>query len=251
MASFWGLCIQGAVLAMEALAMASLSGGIAFRRLRFDGSAINGGAFVRLRFREAVVSGGCDFGSYAFGRLRFREAGLSRNCAFARMLRAMASLSGGCALMVALTMAALLEGCAFGRLRFREATLSGGCAFGSSAFERLCFLEAGLSRASLSGGCAFDGSAARSLHFDGFAFGRPSPVADAAISGGCIWQERYCWLRPCGVGEGKCSDRKNGEFYVYVCTESSRWQGLLGEIGVIFIINDFRNVTSTARTLFW
>ena len=76
------------------------------------------------------------------------------------MLRVMASLTGSCALMVALTMATLVEGCAFGRmciwadalsddcdvgrLRFRGDALSGGWSFagitfGRLRFRRLCF----------------------------------------------------------------------------------------------------------------
>ena len=100
-ASFWGLCMQWAVLAMEALTMASLLGDNAFGRLCLAGSAIDGGAvgrprFWRMHFRESAISGG-----YAFGRLRFREDALSG-----------ATLSGGFTFVrLVFHEDALLQGC--------------------------------------------------------------------------------------------------------------------------------------------
>ena len=86
-ASFWGLCMQWAVLAMEALTMASLLGDNAFGRLCLAGSAImvallegrafGGCTFGSLRFREATLSGGYAFGRMRFRELRCREASLS------------------------------------------------------------------------------------------------------------------------------------------------------------------------------
>ena len=101
-----------------------------WQRLRFDGSAYDGGAVGRRGFWEDALSGGCDF-----RRLCFREDALSRGFAFVRLVfrkhrfreaafreaaLLMAVLSGRCALM-----AALSGGCPLLQMPLFQETVSG------------------------------------------------------------------------------------------------------------------------------